>query len=305
MIPETSTAIQGSGDGERRPTLLLVDDEENILSAMKRLLRRNGYRILSAGSGQEGLAILATETVDVIISDQRMPQMTGIEFLRQAKECCPDSIRMVLSGYTDLETVTSAINQGDIYRFLTKPWDDDDLRANIEDAVRRKTIIDENVRLHRELTQTNAELAIANARLEQLLQEKQQRIRIDEASLRVSQEVFQHLPWPVLGIDENGLISVANQAALEFFDACGPLVGSFINEVLPDPWSAAATSQEEGDMLVQHGAQTCLVLWRNMGASSSSQGRLLVISPCKRCAVSRISGEAGTVLCNAPWTPSP
>lgn len=231
--------------------------------------------------------------------------MTGIEFLRQAKERCPDSIRMVLSGYTDLETVTSAINQGDIYRFLTKPWDDDDLRANIEDAVRRKTIIDENVRLHRELTQTNAELAIANARLEQLLQEKQQRIRIDEASLRVSQEVFQHLPWPVLGIDENGLISVANQAALELFDACGPLVGSFINEVLPDPWSAAATSQEEGDMLVQHGAQTCLVLWRNMGASSSSQGRLLVISPCKRCAVSRISEEAGTVLCNAPWTPSP
>ncbi|HZX30767.1 MAG TPA: response regulator [Rhodocyclaceae bacterium] len=304
MTFERSPAVQSSGDEEKRPTLLLVDDEENILSALKRLLRRDGYRILTAGSGQQGLAILDSDKVDVIISDQRMPHMTGIEFLRQAKERCPDSIRMVLSGYTDLETVTSAINQGDIYRFLTKPWEDDDLRANIEEAFLRKAIIDENVRLHRDVTQTNAELAIANARLEQLLREKQQRIRIDETTLQVSQEVFQHLPWPVLGIDENGLISVANQAAFEFFGS-SPLVGSFIKEVLPAPWEAAATSCEDGDMLVQHGAQTCLLLWRNMGASSLSQGRLLVISPCKSCAATRISGEAGTVLCNVPSTPSP
>ena len=117
-------------------TVLLVDDEENILSALKRLLRRDGYRILTAGGGAQGLELLASEPVDVIISDQRMPQMTGVEFLRQVKALYPDTVRMVLSGYTDLNTVTDAINRGAIYRFLTKPWNDDELREHIRQAFR-------------------------------------------------------------------------------------------------------------------------------------------------------------------------
>lgn len=282
---ETST-VRARGEERKPPTLLLVDDEENILSSLRRLLRRDGYRILTASSGQEGLAILDSESVDVIISDQRMPHMTGVEFLRQAKERRPETIRMVLSGYTDLESVTNAINQGDIYRFLTKPWDDDHLRANIEEAFRRKAMADENLRLQQELTRTNAELAAANARLQQLVQEKQQRIRIDEATLKVSQEVFQHLPWPILGIDESGLVSVANQAAAEFFDDGQALVGCFIKDIIPEDWHAAVTSPAEGTLLVWHGNRRCVLLWRNMGTASQSQGRVLVISMCDTCGVS-------------------
>ena len=120
--------------------LLLVDDEENILSSLRRLLRRDGYTILTATGGLAALELLATHPVDVIISDQRMPGMTGVEFLRKAKDMHPDSVRLMLSGYSDLQSVTDAINEGAIYKFLSKPWDDAMLRANIEEAFRRKLL---------------------------------------------------------------------------------------------------------------------------------------------------------------------
>lgn len=115
-------------------TLLLVDDEPNILRALTRLLRRDGYNIIQAHDAREALEKLAMHQVQVIISDQRMPGMSGIELLSKVKDMYPDTIRMVLSGYTELETVTSAINRGAIYRFLTKPWDDDELRKNVREA---------------------------------------------------------------------------------------------------------------------------------------------------------------------------
>lgn len=285
---EISAAPHRQEEGRHR-TLLLVDDEENILSSLKRLLRRDGYRILTANSGQAGLDILAGETVDVIVSDQRMPHMTGVEFLRHAKERWPDTIRMVLSGYTDLQSITDAINEGSIYKFLTKPWDDEHLRANIEEAFRRKDMMDENRHLHEVVGETNTELAAANARLQQLLAEKQERIRIDEASLGVSQEIFQHLPWPVLGIDVAGLVSVANQAAMNMFRDKPALIGCFITDILPPAWYAAVESADDGEMLVEADGRGYQLIWRHMGATSQSRGRLLVISLCGSCTAYRQS----------------
>lgn len=115
-------------------TILLVDDEPNVLSALRRLLARDGYRILTADSGTRALELLATHPVKVIISDQRMPHMTGTDFLRRVKDLHPDTVRIVLSGYADQESVTRAINEGAIYRFLQKPWDDDRLREHVRDA---------------------------------------------------------------------------------------------------------------------------------------------------------------------------
>ncbi|MCX7165410.1 MAG: EAL domain-containing protein [Rhodocyclales bacterium] len=117
-------------------TLLLVDDEAGILNSLKRLLRREGYRILTTTDPNEGLQMLATNDVQVIISDQRMPQMSGTEFLNRVKEMHPDTIRMVLSGYTDLQSITDAINKGAIWRFLTKPWEDEALRKLVREAFR-------------------------------------------------------------------------------------------------------------------------------------------------------------------------
>jgi diguanylate cyclase (GGDEF)-like protein/PAS domain S-box-containing protein len=117
-------------------TLLLVDDEANILSALRRMLRNEGYRILTASSAREGLEILALNEVQVILSDQRMPEMTGTEFLGRVKQLHPDTVRIVLSGFTELTSIIEAVNQGAIYKFLIKPWDDDLLRGHISDAFR-------------------------------------------------------------------------------------------------------------------------------------------------------------------------
>ena len=123
---------------ETRPdrTLLLLDDEENVLRSLVRLFRRDGYRILAAGNVRDAFDLLATNDVQVILSDQRMSDMSGTEFLGRVKMLYPDTVRLVLSGYTDLATVTEAINRGAIYRFLTKPWNDDELREHIRQAFR-------------------------------------------------------------------------------------------------------------------------------------------------------------------------
>ncbi len=118
-------------------TLLLVDDEAGIRSALTRLVRPDGYRILSAASGPEALELLALHSVQVIISDQRMPEMSGSEFLSIVKHLYPDTVRIMLSGYTDLKVVTESVNQGSVFKFVTKPWDDDLLREQVRDAFRR------------------------------------------------------------------------------------------------------------------------------------------------------------------------
>jgi len=112
-------------------TLLIVDDDVNVLSSLHRLLRRDGYRILTAVSPQEGFDLLALHPVQVVVCDQRMPLMSGTEFLSKVKEMYPDTIRIILSGYTSLEAMLDSINRGAIYRFYTKPWDDTELRDNI------------------------------------------------------------------------------------------------------------------------------------------------------------------------------
>ncbi|HEX6828358.1 MAG TPA: EAL domain-containing protein, partial [Burkholderiales bacterium] len=118
-------------------TLLIVDDEPNVLASLNRALRREDYRILAVGSPQEGMEMLATHNVGVILSDQRMPEMTGTEFLSRVKLMYPRVVRIILSGHTDLATITDAINRGAVYKFLTKPWEDAVLRATLREAFER------------------------------------------------------------------------------------------------------------------------------------------------------------------------
>ena len=119
---------------EPRRTLLVLDDEENILRALTRVFRRENYQVLAASTANQAFDLLATHAVQVVMSDQRMPGMSGTEFLSQVKALYPDTMRIVLSGYTDLASVTDAINRGAIYKFLTKPWDDDVLCAQVQEA---------------------------------------------------------------------------------------------------------------------------------------------------------------------------
>lgn len=136
MLRQGMAMSLGTKPDENQLTLLLVDDEPSILSALKRLLRREGYHILCAESAAHGLELLATHLVQVIISDQRMPVMTGTEFLGKVKDLYPDTVRLVLSGYSELNTLTEAINKGAIYRYLSKPWDDEKLKQEVTLAFR-------------------------------------------------------------------------------------------------------------------------------------------------------------------------
>jgi diguanylate cyclase (GGDEF)-like protein/PAS domain S-box-containing protein len=129
-------AIDQSADDEEQRTLLIVDDEPHTLSALRRLLLYEDYRILQANNGFEGLELLAKNKVQVILTDQRMPGMSGTEFLGRVKSMHPDTVRIILSGYADLDTVVSSVNEGALYKFLGKPWDDDQLREHIREAFR-------------------------------------------------------------------------------------------------------------------------------------------------------------------------
>ena len=198
-------------------TVLLLDDEPNVLNALKRLLRKDEYQIFSTTSPQEAFDILAQQRIDVIVSDQRMPELSGTEFLSQVKELYPDTVRLVLSGYTELQSVTDAINRGAIYKFLTKPWDDEQLRANIREAFLRLEVQRENSQLHREVEMVNTELVRLNHILEQRVMEKNERIVRDNAHLQVMQEVLDNVTVCVIGVDTSGDIVMSNKAANHFF----------------------------------------------------------------------------------------
>lgn len=219
---------------DRQRTILIVDDEPSIISALRRLLRADGYRILSANSGAEGLELLAKNKVDVIISDQRMPEMTGVDFLRRVKSIYPNTVRIVLSGYTDLQSITEAVNEGAIYRFMTKPWDDDLLRKNIERALRHKELADENHRLGMNLQMANVELARSNQQLHEVIEAKQRRIVRDETTLTIAQKLLYQLPIPIVGADDDGLIVFANEQAAEILGHGKALLGLKAKKTLPD-----------------------------------------------------------------------
>ena len=120
---------------EPAKTILFVDDEPAILSALRRLLRREGWNLLTAGSGREGLAVLREHPVDLVVSDMRMPEMDGATFLKQVREAYPDTIRITLTGHADRESVSRAFEQADIYQVIAKPWDDGELKAVLREAL--------------------------------------------------------------------------------------------------------------------------------------------------------------------------
>ncbi len=146
--------------------VLFVDDEINILKTMTRLFREEPFKVLTASSGVEGLEILrASSNVGLIVSDQRMPGMTGTAFLQAASEIFPDTPRMILTGYSDVNAAIDAINQGGASRFLMKPWNENELRLAVRDGLQRYQLIQENKRLNEVIRLQKEEMAEWNVNL--------------------------------------------------------------------------------------------------------------------------------------------
>lgn len=157
---------------DKPATLLFVDDETNILSALKRLFRPLGYNILTAESGPDGLALLEKEPVDLVICDMRMPHMNGAEVLEQIRNKWPEVVRILLTGYSDLESTVAAINRGEIYRYISKPWDDHDVALIVREALERKRLLAEKQRLEALTQRQNEELKELNASLEEKVRQR-------------------------------------------------------------------------------------------------------------------------------------
>ncbi|MFW8601421.1 response regulator [Desulfobacterota bacterium M19] len=155
------------------PVILFVDDEENILKSLARLFIDEDYEVHTATSGREGLDLINNGLRPaVIISDQRMPEMNGAEFLHRVRELLPDSIRLVLTGYADIKSAVEAINQGGVYRYILKPWDDEELRNTISEAIKLVALKAENTRLNKELMDKNIQLEQINEHLEEKVRQR-------------------------------------------------------------------------------------------------------------------------------------
>lgn len=150
--------------------ILFVDDEENILKALRRLFIDQDFEVFTASSGKEGLEILTDNEFAVIVSDQRMPEMTGTEFLLKARELYPDTIRVILTGYADVNAVMDAINEAGAYRYITKPWNDSEIIHIVKEAAHRFRLIKENKYLTELTNQQNEELQKWSKELEYYVQ---------------------------------------------------------------------------------------------------------------------------------------
>lgn len=143
-------------DEVRNANILYVDDEVNNLNSFRAALRRN-YNVFTAQSGEEGLEIFSHNDIQVIVTDQRMPGMTGVQFLQQLPQE-PDNVRIILTGFSDMEAIIDAINTGKVYRYITKPWDKDELKITIDNALETVLLRRNNRHLILELQQYNEQL---------------------------------------------------------------------------------------------------------------------------------------------------
>lgn len=203
---------------DNKHTILLVDDEENILHSLKRLLRKEKYRLLTCSSCAEGLKILEENDVHLVISDQRMPETSGIEFFAIVKERYPDALRIILSGYTDVDSITESINKGHIYKFFLKPWNDQSLKLEIRQALEQYELIRTNKELHEKVLEQNEELVKINENLEILVKERTTELEIQNQALELSREMLEVLPFPIIGISQEGMIVMINQEAQALSD---------------------------------------------------------------------------------------
>ena len=187
-------------------SVLCVDDETNILRSLQRLLRREDYRVLTAEGGAEALDLLAREDVQVVVSDQQMPGMPGTELLTHVRELYPDIVRVILSGQADVRMIAEAVERGDVYRFMSKPWNDEELKTSMRRFLEHYALIEENRALRAMLEDASPKLNGNGAEVGQ-----------DEDELRsrrgLARQVLESLPLPVVGVDANGRIVLVNRAA--------------------------------------------------------------------------------------------
>ncbi|MEM7624823.1 MAG: response regulator [Planctomycetota bacterium] len=211
------------------PRVLLVDDEQSILAALKRLLRREDYELFTAESGAEALEVIdAHGPFDLVMSDFRMPGMTGAELLQQVRDRNPETLRIILSGYSEVHAIIGAINDGAIYKYLTKPWNDEELKLHLRRALEQRALEKANSQLAAEVTRQNEKLRELNAVLDQ-------RAADANLGLNFTQELMEFIHAGVLCIDPHGVVVGANTRMSELLPGeQAEVIGMPATDVLPE-----------------------------------------------------------------------
>jgi signal transduction histidine kinase len=184
-----------------KPCLLVVDDEPDLVQSVQDLLRFD-YRVLGATRASEGLAIMEREQVHIVMSDQRMPEMTGVELLSRVKALHPETIRLLFTAYSDLTAVIDAINEGNVYRYISKPWEVEDLKATLRQACDFHHLQEERRRLLQEVQAKNAQLETANAELLRANEMKKAFIKVASHELRTPLTILLGLSDQALRLTE-------------------------------------------------------------------------------------------------------
>lgn len=187
-MSDTQATQPPLADAGASQTLLFVDDEANILASLKRLFRPFGYRIFTAESGAQGLEIMERETVDLVVSDMRMPEMNGAQFLEKVRAKWPATVRILLTGYAEIGATIDAINKGQIYRYVSKPWEDNDIALVVKHALQQKMLEQEKLRLEELTRKQNDELKDLNANLEEKVKARTEEVRQTMAFLEDAHE---------------------------------------------------------------------------------------------------------------------
>jgi two-component system NtrC family sensor kinase len=215
--------------------ILCVDDEKNVLHALRRIFADDDYEIITAASAEEGLNIMRAEgEIHLVISDYRMPGMNGVDFLRGVCSNWPDTVRIVLSGYADTAAVVEAINDGQIYKFVPKPWNDGELRITIQKAVERYFLKKKNLQLMDELKASNEKLRKINETLEVVVK-KALKATFQEQDRGIFKHVFSFLPAGVVAIDAQGFVVHCSETARQWLGRTeANILGCPWPEVLPE-----------------------------------------------------------------------
>lgn len=217
-----------------RHTVLCVDDEPYILQSLKRLLRKENYYLLTASSGTEALELLKKNEVHLVVSDQRMPDMSGTEFLSCVKDAYPHIMRIILTGYTEVDSITESINKGHIYKFFLKPWNDNTLKLEFRQVLEQYDLIQDNKRLDDTVVQQNKQLKEINERLEAMVEERTMEVALKNQALEWSHAILEDFPLPIFGVDQDGMCVLINKMADAVFSHNKVKVGAPINDSFSD-----------------------------------------------------------------------
>jgi len=271
-----------------RHTILCVDDEKKILNSLKRLFRKENCRLLTASSGAEGLNILNENEVQLVLSDQRMPGMSGIEFMARVKDGFPDIIRIILTGYTEVDAITESINKGHIYKFFIKPWDDQNLLLEIRNALEQYDLAAANKKLNKKVLAQNKELQRMNDNLENLVKKRTRDLEIQNRALEISRIILDNLPTPTIGVSSEGMIVMINKKASSLFKdgnkiEVGKKIMNYFPDYMPEKINAAISSMKSQQKMIgcHLSGKTYDMEITPLSRNFEGKGFVLTLCPCE------------------------